>query len=154
MNSVTLYPRELAPDQAVVPVTPMGASGRQTGAPMEWKRACPTLVPVGETTASGGSVGPPWGYGKAWYTMTDDDPGKTGTPDLTPREAMKDAKKRHSAAIYRLRQKNDPASFEAFQQAEVDYIAAPERWAISINPNMKEIFEQSRNKVPPQKKLS
>jgi hypothetical protein len=86
--------------------------------------------------------------------MTDDDPGKTGTPDLTPREAMKDAKKRHSAAIYRLRQNNDPASFEAFQQAEVDYIAARERWAISTNPNMKEIFEQSRNKVPPPKKLS
>jgi hypothetical protein len=40
---------------------------------------------------------------------------------------MKDAKKRHSAAIYRLRQKNDLASFEGVQQAEVEYIAAHEK---------------------------
>ena len=81
-----------------------------------------------------------------------DDPGHASTPHMTPRQAMKAAERRRNVARHRIRQ-NDPASIEAFRQAEADHVAAHERYAVSLNPNAKEIMAGWGQKAQAPKKL-
>jgi hypothetical protein len=81
-----------------------------------------------------------------------DNPANGGTPGLTPHKAMKAAEKRRNAARHRVRP-NDPASLEAFRQAEADHLAAYERYAVSLNPDAREIMAGWGQKAPPPKLL-
>jgi hypothetical protein len=80
------------------------------------------------------------------------DPGSANTPNLTPHKAMKAAEKRRNAARHGLRE-NDPATFEAYRQAADAYDAAYRKWAETLHPNVKQLFDQRLEKGAPPKRV-